>query len=121
MEYWESKTDNGLILDSVQHHFYSSFWMPGFRCRCSDYAIVSIFPFSYETLKLIVRFSWTSLHFVEGWVEPTAGFAGFRCTQPNLRLIGDILKGETQQRQILITNPEVFFDLTGRSFGRRQR
>jgi hypothetical protein len=47
------------------------------------------------------------LHFV-GWVEPTPGFVGFRCTQPNLQFVGDILKCETQQRLILGPSPEVF-------------
>ncbi len=37
------------------------------------------------------------LHFV-GWVEPTLGFVGFRCTLPNLHFADDILKCETQQR-----------------------
>jgi len=32
-----------------------------------------------------------------GWVEPTSGFVGFRCTQPNLHFAGDIAKCETQQ------------------------
>ena len=32
-----------------------------------------------------------------GWVEPTPGFVGFRCTQPNLHFAGDIAKCETQQ------------------------
>ena len=32
-----------------------------------------------------------------GSVEPTPGFVGFRCTQPNLHFAGDIAKCETQQ------------------------
>ena len=38
---------------------------------------------SYETTfqKLELVLSWTTLNFV-GWVEPTPGFVGFRCTQP---------------------------------------
>jgi hypothetical protein len=43
--------------------------------------------------------SWATLHFV-GWVEPTSGFVGFRCTQPNLNFAGVIAKCETQQRPI---------------------
>jgi hypothetical protein len=39
-----------------------------------------------------------SLHFV-GWIEPTPGFVGFRCTQPNLHFADDIFKRETQQRR----------------------
>jgi hypothetical protein len=38
--------------------------------------------------------SWATLHFV-GWVEPTPGFVGFRCTQPNLHVAGVIAKCET--------------------------
>jgi len=43
--------------------------------------------------------SWATLHFV-GWVEPTPGFVGFRCTQPNLHFAGVIVKCETQQGPI---------------------
>ncbi|MEX1352206.1 MAG: poly-gamma-glutamate hydrolase family protein [Desulfobacterales bacterium] len=32
------------------------------------------------------------------WVEPTPGFVGFRCTQPNLHVAGIIAKCKTQQR-----------------------
>jgi hypothetical protein len=43
--------------------------------------------------------SFATLYFV-GWVEPTQGFVGFRCTQPNLHFAGVIAKCETQQRPI---------------------
>ena len=33
-----------------------------------------------------------------GWVEPTPGFVGFRCPQPNLHFADVIAKCETQQR-----------------------
>ena len=42
-----------------------------------------------------------TLHFV-GWVEPTPGFVGFRCTQPNLHFAVVIAKCETQQLPISI-------------------
>jgi hypothetical protein len=51
--------------------------------------------------------SW-ALHFV-GWVEPTPGFVGFRCTQPNLHVAGVIAKCETQQRPILEPSPQSFY------------
>ena len=58
--------------------------------------------------------SW-ALHFV-GWVEPTPGFVGFRCTQPNLHFAGGIAKCETQQRPISELSPgSLFLDQTGRS------
>jgi len=38
---------------------------------------------------------------IVGWVEPTPGFVGFRCTLPNLHFSGVIMKCETQQRPIL--------------------
>jgi len=38
---------------------------------------------------------------IVGWVEPTPGFVGFRCTQPNLHCSGVIMKCETQQRPTL--------------------
>jgi hypothetical protein len=51
----------------------------------------------FQKLELVL--SLATLHFV-GWVEPTPGFVGFRCTQPNLHFAGVIAKGETQQRPI---------------------
>ena len=54
---------------------------------------------SYETtfqmLELVL--SWATWYFV-GWVEPTPGFVGFRCTQPNLHFACVIANCETQQR-----------------------
>jgi hypothetical protein len=55
-----------------------------------------------------------------GWVEPTPGFVGFRCTQPNLHFAGVIANCETQLRPISQPSPKsFFFDLTGCFFGRR--
>jgi hypothetical protein len=53
----------------------------------------------YETTfqKLALVLFWATLHFVEGWVEPTPGFVGFRCTHPNLHFAGVNAKCETQQ------------------------
>jgi hypothetical protein len=63
----------------------------------------------YETFqKLELVLSWATLHFV-GWVEPTPGFVGFRCTQPNLHFAGVIAKCETQQRPISEPTPKSFF------------
>jgi hypothetical protein len=64
----------------------------------------------YETSfqKLVLVLSWATLHFV-GWVEPTPGFVGFRCTQPNLHFSGGIAKCETQQRPISKLSPRSFF------------
>jgi hypothetical protein len=50
----------------------------------------------------------TFLLFV-GWAEPTPCIVGFRCTQPNPHLAGDMLKGETQQRLTTGATPEVPF------------
>ena len=52
---------------------------------------------SFQKLELVR--SLATLHFV-GWVEPTPGFVGFRCTQPNLHFAGVIANCETQQRPI---------------------
>jgi len=58
--------------------------------------------------------SWATWYFV-GWVEPTPGFVGFRCTQPNLHFAGVIAKCETQQRPISEPSPKsFFFNQTGR-------
>jgi hypothetical protein len=54
--------------------------------------------------------SCATLHFV-GWVSPTPGFVGFRCTQTNLHFTGAITKCETQQWLAL----SFFLDQTGRS------
>jgi len=51
----------------------------------------------FQKLELVL--SLATLHFV-GWVEPTPGFVGFRCTQPNLHFAGVIANCETQQRPI---------------------
>jgi hypothetical protein len=68
----------------------------------------------FKKLELVL--SWATLHFV-GWVEPTPGFVGFRCTQPNLHFAGAIVKCETQQRSISEPSPKSFyFDQTGRFF-----
>ena len=67
---------------------------------------------TFQKLELVL--SWATLHFV-GWVEPTPGSVGFRCTQPNLHFAGVIAKCETQQRQISEPSPKsFFFDKTGR-------
>ena len=65
---------------------------------------------SYETTfqKLELVLSWATLRFV-GWVEPTPGFVGFRCTQPNLHFAGVIAKCETQQRPISEPSPISFY------------
>ncbi len=52
----------------------------------------------FKKLELVL--SCVHLHFVEGWVEPSPGFVGFRCTQSNLHITGIIAKCETQQRPI---------------------
>jgi hypothetical protein len=36
-----------------------------------------------------------------GWVEPIAGYVGFRFTQPNLHVVSSIVLCETQQWPIL--------------------
>ena len=70
----------------------------------------------FQKLELVL--SWATLHFV-GWVEPTPGFVGFRCTQPNLHFAGVIAKCETQQRPISEPSPKsFFFDQTGRFLAR---
>ena len=48
----------------------------------------------FKKLELVL--SCVPLHFVEGWVEPSPGFVGFRCTQSNLHITGIIAKCETQ-------------------------
>ena len=65
---------------------------------------------SYETTfqKLELVLSWATLQNV-GWVEPTPGFVGFRCTQPNLHFAGVIAKCETQQRPISEPSPKSFY------------
>ena len=64
---------------------------------------------SYETWqKLELVLSWATFHLV-GWVEPTPGFVGFRCTQPNLHFAGVIAKCETQQRPISEPSPKSFY------------
>ena len=65
---------------------------------------------SYETTfqKLELVLSWATLHFV-GWVEPTPGFVGFRCTQPNLHFAGVLAKCKTQQRPISEPCPKSFY------------
>ena len=77
---------------------------------------------SYETTfqKLELVLSWATLHFV-GWVEPTPGFVGFRCTQPNLHFAGVITKCETQQRLISELSSKSFFSLRPPFFGWRRR
>ena len=61
-----------------------------------SYVLSGVFQPLYETAfkKLELVLSWATLHFV-GWVEPTPGFVGFRCTQPNLHFAGVIAKCET--------------------------
>ena len=44
-----------------------------------------------------------------GWVEPTPGFVGFRCTQPNLHCGGVIAKCVTQQRPFSEPSPKSFY------------
>jgi hypothetical protein len=61
---------------------------------------------SFQKLELVL--SWATLHFV-GWVEPTPGFVGFRCTQPNLHFAGAIAKCETQQLPISEPSPKSFY------------
>ena len=60
---------------------------------------------TFQKLELVL--SWATLHFV-GLVEPTPGFVGFRCTQPNLHFAGVIAKCETQQRPISEPCPKSF-------------
>jgi hypothetical protein len=67
----------------------------------------------FKKLELVL--SSVPLHFV-GWVKPTPGFVGFRCTQSNLHVTGIIAKCETQQRPISEPSSKSFFsDQTGRS------
>mgnify|MGYP003565873937 CR=1 FL=1 len=73
----------------------------------------------FKSLELVLF--WATLHFI-GWGDPTPGFVGFRCTQPNLHFAGFIAKCETQQRPISEPSHEsFFFDQTGRFLGRRRR
>jgi len=58
-----------------------------------------------KTTKLLLL---SDQHFV-GWVEPTKGFVGFRCTQLNLHVAGVIAKCETQQQQISEPSPKSFY------------
>ena len=64
-----------------------------------------LYETTFQKLELIL--SW-ALHFV-GWVEPTPGFVGFRCTQPNLHFAGAIAKCETQQRPISQPSPKLIY------------
>ena len=67
----------------------------------------------FKKLELVL--SSVPLHFV-GWIKPTPGFVGFRCTQSNLHVTGIIAKCETQQRPISEPSSKSFFsDQTGRS------
>ena len=66
----------------------------------------TLYETSFQKLELVL--SWATLHFV-GWVEPTPGFVGFRCTQPNLHFAGVIAKCETQQRPISEPCPKSFY------------
>ena len=70
--------------------------------------VASSFAFGYEPTgrsiflnktEFIIR-SRRGVIGIVGWVEPTEGFVGFRCTQPNLRFASIIGKCETQQRLI---------------------
>jgi hypothetical protein len=61
---------------------------------------------TFQKLELVL--SWATLHYV-GWVEPTPGFVGFRCTQPNRHFAGVIAKCETQQRPISEPCPKSFY------------
>jgi len=52
---------------------------------------------------------------IVGWVEPTPGIVGFRCTQPKLHFFGVIMKCEIQQRPISEPIHNSFFsDQNGR-------
>jgi len=66
----------------------------------------TLYETSFQKLELVP--SWATLHFV-GWVEPTPGFVGFRCTQANLHFDGVIANCETQQRPISEPSPKSFF------------
>jgi hypothetical protein len=68
------------------------------------------FNLLYKTTfkKLEFVLSWIILHFV-GWVEPTPGFVGFRCTQSNLHFAGAIANCETQQWPISEPSPKSFY------------
>jgi hypothetical protein len=66
----------------------------------------TLYETTFQKLELVL--SWAILHFV-GWVEPTPGFVGFRCTQPNLHFAGVIAKCETQQRPISEPCPKSFY------------
>ena len=72
---------------------------------------------TFQKLELVL--SWATLPFV-GWVEPTPGFVGFRCTQTNLHFAGVIAKCKTQQRPDIhlpaITRPA---SLPPAAFGRQ--
>jgi hypothetical protein len=70
------------------------------------YASMALYGTTFQKLELVL--SWATLHFV-GWVEPTPGFVGFRCTQPNLHFAGVIAKCETQQRPISEPSPKSFY------------
>ena len=56
-----------------------------------------------------------------GWVEPTPGFVGFRCTQPNLHVAGAIAKYETQQWPISKLSPRSFYSHQTGARGQRRR
>ena len=78
----------------------------GFGCQVSGMKGKHRTSTLHETTlqKLNLDPFWATLYFV-GWVEPTQGFLGFRCTQPNLQLAGIIAKCETQQRPISEPGP----------------
>jgi len=46
-----------------------------------------------------------------GWVEPTPGFVGFRCTQTNLHFAEVFANCETQQRPISNRAPKISFSI----------
>jgi hypothetical protein len=71
----------------------------------------------FKKLKLVL--SCVPLHFV-GWVEPTPGFVGFRCTQSNLHVTDIIAKCETQQRPISEPNHKVSFPIRLDARGQRR-
>jgi hypothetical protein len=60
---------------------------------------------------LALALSWATLHFVEGWVEPTPGLVGFRCTQPiynNLRIHHLLPQAQSKPRAM---TPNIVFEL----------
>jgi hypothetical protein len=109
-------TDNQLDLIRLFYLLKSyKFQAPNIKYQLPKLKIQNIFiartlNLSYETTfqKLELILSWATLHFV-GWVEPTPGFVGFRCTQPNLHFAGVIAKCETQQQPISEPSPKSFY------------